>query len=431
MPEIRNETFQVVTLGSVKSDGTPDIADVRFRFPVPHRQMAIRQSVKVDEADIPGRSGKIKQAVGYEDTEISISLQLVDEENRSGQVTRSAMEQYQTLQSAFRDRSDPVGDGENTSSASYRTDGNENSENSSSRVIPPTRYSDIVGQDDVVDAVRDRIELPLKYADLFQRIGAKPQAGGVILAGPPGTGKTLLARAVAGECDAHIESVSGPELLSKWVGATEEALRTIFERAREFSPSIILFDEIDSLAVSRGSADAQYQKNMVTQLLALLDGLEERGKVFVIATTNRPDDIDSALRRPGRFDQVIHMGPPDERGRIAIFRHYLKPLVLDPTLDRDCLATDLASHTPGFTGADIAHFCQNAARICVKEASRMESPSADISIAKRHFQQALEEITATNRNHQPTIGNPIRLPRRDEAALDQSDEQQQRSVALR
>ncbi len=312
-----------------------------------------------------------------------------------------------------------------------RTDGNENSENSSSRVIPPTRYSNIVGQDDVVDAVRDRIELPLKYADLFYRIGAKPQAGGVILAGPPGTGKTLLARAVAGECDAHIESVSGPELLSKWVGATEEALRTIFERAREFSPSIILFDEIDSLAVSRGSADAQYQKNMVTQLLALLDGLEERGKVFVIATTNRPDDIDSALRRPGRFDQVIHMGPPDERGRIAIFRHYLKPLVLDPTLDRDCLATDLASHTPGFTGADIAHFCQNAARICVKEASRMESPSADISITKRHFQQALEEITATNRNHQPTIGNPIRLPRRDEAALDQSDEQQQRSVALR
>ena len=119
MPEIRNEQFQVVTLGSVKSDGTPDIADVRFRFPVPHRQMAIRQSVKVDEADIPGRSGKIKQAVGYEDTEISISLQLVDEEDRSGQVTRSAMEQYQTLQSAFRDRSDPVGDGENTASASY------------------------------------------------------------------------------------------------------------------------------------------------------------------------------------------------------------------------------------------------------------------------------------------------------------------------
>ncbi len=272
------------------------------------------------------------------------------------------------------------------------TDENENSENTSSRVIPPTRYSDILGQDDVVEAVRDRIELPLKYADLFHRIGAKPKPGGVILAGPPGTGKTLLARAVAGECDAHIESVSGPELLSKWVGDTEEALRTIFERARDFSPSIILFDEIDSLAVSRSSADAQYQKSMVTQLLALLDGLENRGNIFVIATTNRPDDIDAALRRPGRFDQVIQMGPPDERGRAAIFCHYLKPLVLDPTLDRDHLASELASLTPGLTGADIAHFCQNAARICVKEASRMESPLENLAIRKKHFRQALHEI---------------------------------------
>ena len=283
-----------------------------------------------------------------------------------------------------------------------RTDDNENSENTSSRVIPPTRYADIVGQDDVVEAVRDRIELPLKYADLFYRIGAKPQAGGVILAGPPGTGKTLLARAVAGECDAHIESVSGPELLSKWVGATEEALRTIFERARECAPTVILFDEIDSLAVCRGSADAQYQKSMVTQLLALLDGLEERGKVFVIATTNRPDDIDSALRRPGRFDQVIHMGPPDEKGRIAIFRHYLKPLVLDPTLDRDCLATDLASHTPGFTGADIAYFCQNAARICVKEASRMEYTPVDLVILRQHFMQVLHDMRLPASLHLPT-----------------------------
>ncbi len=260
------------------------------------------------------------------------------------------------------------------------------------REIPSTKYADVVGQDDVVEAVRDLIELPLKHVDLFLRIGAKPQAGGVILAGPPGTGKTLLARAVAGECGAHIESVSGPELLSKWVGATEESLRNIFERAREFSPSVILFDEIDSLAVSRGSADAQYQKSMVTQLLALLDGLEERGKVFVIATTNRPDDIDPALRRPGRFDRVIQMGPPDERGRIAIFRHYLKPLVLDPTLDRDHLATDLASHTPGFTGADIAHFCQNAARICVKEASRMVGTPVDLAISKQHIMQALHEM---------------------------------------
>ncbi len=125
------------------------------------------------------------------------------------------------------------------------------------RTIPPTRYTDVQGQDKAIEAVRDLVELPLKHAELFLRIGATPKAGGVILAGPPGTGKTLLARAVAGECDAHAETVSGPELLSKWVGETEAALRSIFERAKALAPAVILFDEIDCLAVARGSADAQ------------------------------------------------------------------------------------------------------------------------------------------------------------------------------
>jgi len=267
------------------------------------------------------------------------------------------------------------------------------------RDIPPTRYADVVGQDRVVEAVRDLIELPLKHADLFTRIGAKAKAGGVILAGPPGTGKTLLARAVAGECDAHIESVSGPELLSKWVGATEEALRNIFERAKSLAPSVILFDEIDCLAVSRGSADAQYQKSMVTQLLALLDGLEERGNIFVIATTNRPDDIDQALRRPGRFDQTIHMGPPDESGRAAIFLHYLEPLVLEAGIDRNDLAAKLASSTPGLTGADIAHVCQKAARLCVKEVSRMDPPPEELAISEEHFRNAVRDITGYDAHH--------------------------------
>ena len=262
------------------------------------------------------------------------------------------------------------------------------------RDIPPTRYADVVGQDRVVEAVRDLIELPLKHAELFTRIGAKPKAGGVILAGPPGTGKTLLARAVAGECDAHIESVSGPELLSKWVGATEEALRSIFERAKSLAPSVILFDEIDCLAVSRGSAEAQYQKSMVTQLLALLDGLEDRGNIFVIATTNRPDDIDSALRRPGRFDQTIHMGPPDETGRAAIFRHYLKPLVLDPNIDRNRLAVNLASLTSALTGADIAHLCQRAALLCVKEATQNQLLSETLAIRKDHFEKAVRNLAS-------------------------------------
>jgi len=173
-------------------------------------------------------------------------------------------------------------------------------------------------------------------------------------------------------------------------------LRTIFERAKSLAPSVILFDEIDCLAVARGSADAQYQKSMVTQLLALLDGLGERGNVFVIATTNRPGDIDPALRRPGRFDRVVTMGPPDEAGRAAIFRHYLEPLALDPVLDWNSLAVELASRTPGLTGADIAHVCQSAAVLCVKEASRINPPPEDLAITEEHFLRAVEEMIRTN-----------------------------------
>jgi len=257
------------------------------------------------------------------------------------------------------------------------------------RAIPPTRYSDVHGQDAAVEAIRDLVELPLKHADLFVRIGASPRAHGAILAGPPGTGKSLLARAVAGECAAHIEVISGPSLLSKWVGETEAALRAIFERAREHAPAVILFDEIDCLGLSRGSADAHHQKSMVTQLLALLDGLQERGQVFVVATTNRVEDLDPALRRPGRFDQVVWMRPPDERGRKAIFLHHMQGLKLTHGIDRDRLAVQLAAATPGFTGADIAYTCQRAALLCVKEASATENQPTALAITADHFHAAI------------------------------------------
>jgi len=257
------------------------------------------------------------------------------------------------------------------------------------RSIPPARYSDVHGQDAAVEAIRDLVELPLKHADLFARIGASPRAHGAILAGPPGTGKSLLARAVAGECAAHIEVISGPSLLSKWVGETEAALRAIFERAREHAPAVILFDEIDCLGLSRGSADAHHQKSMVTQLLALLDGLEERGQVFVLATTNRPQDLDPALRRPGRFDQVVWMDAPDERGRKAIFLHHMQGLKLADELDRDRLAAELAAATPGFTGADIAYTCQRAALLCVKEASSTKDQPVALAITADHFRSAI------------------------------------------
>jgi len=257
------------------------------------------------------------------------------------------------------------------------------------RSIPPARYGDVHGQDAAVEAIRDVVELPLKHAELFARIGASPRAHGAILAGPPGTGKSLLARAVAGECGAHIEVVSGPSLLSKWVGETEAALRGIFERAREHAPAVILFDEIDCLGPSRGSADAHHQKSMVTQLLALLDGLEGRGQVFVLATTNRVEDLDPALRRPGRFDEVVWMGPPDEPGRKAIFLHHMQGLKLAEHIDGDHLAAELAAATPGFTGADIAYTCHRAALLCVKDASTTKDEPVALAITAGHFHAAI------------------------------------------
>jgi len=175
------------------------------------------------------------------------------------------------------------------------------------------------------------------------------------------------------------------------VGETEAALRGIFERAREHAPSVILFDEVDCLGASRATADAHHQKSMITQLLALLDGLEERGQVFVLATTNRPQDIDPALRRPGRFDQVVWMGPPDEQGRKAIFLHHMEGLKLGADIDRDHLAAELASATTGFTGADIAYVCQRAALLCVKEACTVLHQPTDLAITTKHFRSAIAD----------------------------------------
>lgn len=262
------------------------------------------------------------------------------------------------------------------------------------RVLPPTTYADVCGQEAAVEAVRDLIELPLRHAELFTSIGATARPSGVILAGPPGTGKTLLARAVAGSCGCHLEIVSGPELLNPYVGATEKALREVFGRARNHAPAIILFDELDSLAPSRTTADAQHQRSATAQLLTLLDGLEARRRVFVLATTNLPRHIDPALRRPGRFDRVVWMGPPNRAGRAAILRHYLKPLRLVPGTDPEALVRHLAGKTRGASGADLQHLCQSAARICVKQLAmgKHGTGQPDAAISRGHFEQAIEEI---------------------------------------
>ncbi|MHB9126570.1 MAG: AAA family ATPase [Armatimonadota bacterium] len=265
------------------------------------------------------------------------------------------------------------------------------------RRIPPTTYADICGQDEAVEAVRDMIELPMRHAHLFEAVGAPAKPGGIILAGPPGTGKTLLARAVAGECGAHLEVVSGLELLNPYVGATEQALREVFARAAKHAPSIIFFDEVDSIAPSRATADAHHQQSMVAQLLTLLDGLESRTGVSVLATTNRPESIDPALRRPGRFDQVIWMRLPNEEGRAAILGRYLKPLRLDSSIDLGVLSGELAAITDGASGADLEYLCQTAVRICVKEAVDNGYEPETILVARSHLSMAVEQ--ATGRGH--------------------------------
>jgi len=255
------------------------------------------------------------------------------------------------------------------------------------RRIPPVRYADVCGQDAAVEAVRDYVELPVRHAALFEHVGVKAGTG-ILLYGPPGNGKTLLAKAVAGETGAHIEIVSGPEILSMWLGESERALRSVFERARENAPSVILFDEIDSIAPAREAADAVHQKVLVSQLLVLLDGLEDRGRVFVIAATNRPEDIDPALKRPGRFDRLVYVGPPDEAGRAAIFEKYLSNMKTSAAIS----PADLAAATPGFSGAQIEHACREAGLLCIKHAIRTAAPPDSVEILPCHFHHAIRSI---------------------------------------
>ncbi|MDP8257203.1 MAG: ATP-binding protein, partial [Candidatus Alcyoniella australis] len=259
------------------------------------------------------------------------------------------------------------------------------------RNIPPTRYDDVRGQNAAVEAVRDYVEMPIKHAEIFKHIGAKGSRG-VLLYGAPGNGKTLLAKAVAGESGAHIEIVSGPEALSKWVGEAEERIRAIFERARKLAPSVILFDEIDAIASSRSLAEGHHHKTLVSQLLVLLDGLEDRGHIFVIGTTNRPDDVDPALRRPGRFDRTIHMGPPGIEGRAAIFAKHMAGMKVGSDIDPH----ELARLTPGFSGAQIELACREAGMACVKETVQDHVPLEFVEVRMDHFEKAIELIIREN-----------------------------------
>jgi len=251
-------------------------------------------------------------------------------------------------------------------------------------------YEDIGGLEDELERVREMIELPLSEPELFQKLNIDPPRG-VLLYGPPGTGKTLIAKAVANEVSAAFHTVSGPEIMSKYKGESEERVREVFETARETAPSIIFFDEIDSVAGKRDD-DGDVENRVVAQLLSLMDGLESRGDVVVIGATNRVDDIDPALRRGGRFDREIEIGVPSETGRREILDVHTRGMPLSDDVDLDALA----SRTHGFVGADLDVLVSEAAMHAIRnrpsEGEARKAWSEDPSVARANFEGAMAEV---------------------------------------
>src|SRR5215211_3485557 len=257
-------------------------------------------------------------------------------------------------------------------------------------------YEDIGGLKNEVQKVREMIELPLRHPELFDKIGIEAPKG-VLLHGPPGTGKTLLAKAVANETNANFYSIGGPEIMSKFYGESEEKLREIFNQAQENAPSIIFIDEIDSIAPKREEVSGDVEKRIVSQLLTLMDGLKARGKVVVIAATNRPNAIDPALRRPGRFDREIEIGIPDEEGRYDILQIHTRGMPLEQDID----LKSYAKVTHGFVGADLEMVAKEAAmrslrriipEINLKETKIPANVLNKIKITNQDFDDALKDV---------------------------------------
>ena len=250
---------------------------------------------------------------------------------------------------------------------------------------PNVPWTDVGGLSQVIVDIREAIEWPLTQKDSFKRIGIKPPRG-ILLYGPPGCGKTLLAKAVATESEANFISIKGPEVLSKWVGESEKAIREVFRKARLAAPSIIFFDEIDSLIPVRGtSSDSNVTERVISQLLTELDGLEELKDIVVLAATNRPDIVDPAVLRPGRFDRLIFVNPPNQKGRLQIFKVYTRDMPLASSVS----IKELASVTDGFVGSDIEALCREAGMLALRESFDIEN------VTMSHFNKALERIHPT------------------------------------
>ena len=263
-------------------------------------------------------------------------------------------------------------------------------------------WEDIGDLEEAKERIREIVELPLKHPEIFQRLGIEPPKG-ILLYGPPGTGKTLLAKALANEIGAYFIAVNGPEIMSKFYGESEERLREVFKEAQENAPAIIFIDEIDSIAPKRSEVIGEVEKRVVAQLLTLMDGIQERGKVIVIGATNRPDDIDPALRRPGRFDREIEIRPPDEKGRFEILQVHTRNMPLAEDVD----LREIAKMTKGYTGADLAALAKEAAMAALREF--MKSGKVDLNkpgeirreiletlkVGRRHFLEAMKFVRPT------------------------------------
>jgi transitional endoplasmic reticulum ATPase len=262
--------------------------------------------------------------------------------------------------------------------------------------VPRITYDELGGLKNEVLKIREMVELPMRHPELFDKIGVEAPKG-VLLYGPPGTGKTLLAKAVAGETNAHFISLSGPEIMGKYYGESEGKLREIFAQAEENSPSIIFIDEIDSITPKRDEVTGEVEKRIVSQLLALMDGMKSRGKVVVIAATNRPDSIDPALRRPGRFDREIEIGIPDDEGRFDILSIHTRGMPIDKKVD----LKQISKTTHGFVGADLEVLSKEAAmrslrrilpEIDLDEDKISSEILQKIQITSEDFRDALKEV---------------------------------------
>lgn len=248
---------------------------------------------------------------------------------------------------------------------------------------PNIKWEDVGGLQDIKQELREAVEWPLKHKAQFDKLGVKPPKG-ILLYGPPGTGKTMLAKAVASETEANFISVKGPELLSKWVGESEKAVREVFKKARQASPTIVFFDEIDSIAPKRGgdSGEGKSTERVVNQLLTEMDGLQELNDIVIVAATNRPDILDTALLRPGRFDRILLAGSPDITARKSILKVHMRNVPLDEDVDIDTLV----AKTEGYVGADLESVVREAAMLALRE------DMASVKVNMRQFEEAIKKV---------------------------------------